>query len=284
MKLLSSLAALGLFVPSLASAHLHLGPGQFGLQGELLYLKAGNTTEFAIESSLLGDTLEGRVNDPDYEPGFRIEGLYALDCQNVLHGRFTYLNTGNMRESASGIFATPDTFTGTIDDTLKIRYYSVEALFGRWLFDCCDFDLELQAGINYSDIRLNETSDLIEADVVTTIDFESKFWGVGPEIVVNFEYPLPCFCELAVVFDARGSLLASKQTTLLTDLAGVTNETTVYEVVPATDIRLGLSWNHPWNCLRTNIEIGFEWIHFHHGYVDTDASFSGPYFALGVAY
>ena len=74
MKFFSYIFGFCLFFHGIASAHLHLGPCQFGLQGELLYLKPMTLTLFGVQTNNpTNDTV--LFNTPDYKPGWRVEGL-----------------------------------------------------------------------------------------------------------------------------------------------------------------------------------------------------------------
>lgn len=263
----------------------------FGLKGEFLYLKPTNEISFASLENGAGLTTF-LYNVPDYKPGFRVEGLYAFGCQNVLHGRFTYYNTGKVHRVVTGSFITPIALEGTFDDTLKIKYYSIEALFGRWLFDACDFDLELDAGLVYSSIKYTESTAI---DMPITFPRNQlKFWGVGPEVAINLGYKLPRCYEFGFVFDARASLLVARTSNFKTDInvGSLTSEPS-FQVTPAADIKLGVDWTHNWRCLSVNFGLGYEWIYYHQAITFFDASFasktfntsfSGPYGTLSLIF
>lgn len=281
---------------SAAIASLHPEPGNFGIKGEFLYLQPYlNSLQFAVEN--VSETeVKILLNKPKYKPAYRVEGMYAFDCLYNLHARFTYFNSGNNRRSETSTFQSPAIFTGTVEDKRKFRYYAVEAIVGRWLFDSCDFDLELGVGVLYSNIKLSDhvtafnPTELFAKNVI-----RSTFWGVGPELTLNFQYPLPLsFCgTFSIVADIRGALLQSK-TKAFTQLGTpdssdglivftIGNDPS-HGVVPASNSKLGLSWNYQGSHITTDLELGYEWIYYQRALGVNNISFHGPYVALGVAF
>lgn len=298
----------------LVKANLHPQPGQFGVQGELLYLQpcppaftfAAELVTFTLEEF----TVKSLFNENKHKLGYRGEAVYACDCLNNLHGRFTYFESNHNPRDVDSTFIVPAQFTGHVHDNSQFRYYAVEALFGRWLFDCT-FDLEIQAGILYSNIRFNEYTtvsgptigdaiippgdfigggpeDIADPDVPpNTRVIQSQFWGVGPELALNFQYPLPLrtYGIFAIAADARTALLIKKNKIFFASPDGFTQiSDPVRGVIPSADLRLGLDWARCYRCVRLNLEAGYEWIFYHRAFGASNISFRGPYFVLGVVY
>jgi hypothetical protein len=286
MKIWSLIFSAVLFLPS-CFANLHPQPCGFGLQAEFLYWRPNvegfGFTQFTTPPN---DSFTP-INTPHFRPGFRLEGVYAFSCLNDIHARFTYFNSGSNVREVSGNFG--PTTLATVRDDLRFKYYAVEVLLGRWLYNCSDFDLELQYGINYSNLRLRETFLITTTGVVDTRQF-SRIWGVGPELALSFRYPFPvCFLgQFGIMGDVRGMLLSSKFQRFVISTGSITTIQTadpLWNITPAADLKLGLSWDYPCGCFKPHLEAGYEWMYYQKAFIGfANASFQGPYVALGVTF
>lgn len=295
MKLFSTLITL--FFTTSGVANLHPQAHHFGIQGELLYLQP-NLDAFSFVTEVINEGLGFRnigINT-DYKLGYRVEGVYAIDnCYNV-HTRVTYFNHTYSKEF-TGTLSLFLSINGTAENDFKFGHYAIEGLIGRWLFDSCDFDLELEFGILYSNLRLNSITTFIvdPAFLLFPAENSSNFWGVGPEIAFNFEYPLFWIKgkSLAIAADVRAALLKSTRHEKLITIGGETNlSDPISGIVPAFDSRIGLNWNFCAKRFNGTIEIGYEWIYYQKVFsnilnsneISYDLSFDGPYFALGASF
>lgn len=271
------------------TANIHPDAGHFGFQGEILYLKPSNTSfNFAAEQiSFDPFTVKSLFMTEKYKLGYRVEGVYAFDCLNNIHARFTHYNTGNNIRRVSGSFNNPS-FTGTLTNNERFRFNNIEILYGRWLFDDCDFELELQAGILISEINYEDITNIEGPTTpLSTGTRVSSFWGIGPELGLNFKYPfcaLPCGL-FAFATDGRMSLLSGKAKLSHRSPDGFFNPSEpITSLNPFFDLKLGLNWEYIWNCVNFNLEVGYEWIYSERTFGISNISFGGPYAALGLAF
>lgn len=229
----------------------------------------------------------------DYKPGFRIESLSPLcNCpENRLNLRFTYFNSHDS-SSTSGPFlfdtvGYPGHGAQSPEDTTyqgfaKMRhhplYYAVDATINHpFYIGCCD-QLTFLFGLHYSHIKfkLHSTSEgTFLSDGVkvlhTNLHQESKFWGIGPEIGVDYLYTLPldsCCGTFSFNTTVRGILLATcnhAEIHYITNRTGpvgvnLKNKDSILRVNPALNAQIGLSHSYSFLNFDTFIEIGYEWI------------------------
>ncbi len=329
MKYISKILALCLSTTILFSegkALLRPAPGQFGLQGELLFLKATtDQSDFVMtDVDADGEATGERINNiPGYRPGFRLEGMYALNCLADVRAMFTYFNHGHTTR-ASGLisdiqswpFFESSGLPGTASSKLERKYYAGDLLCGARFFQSCPFNLTLLAGAHYTYMRANENISIntpTSPNIVSKLlEQQSRFWGVGPEVGLDFQFRPACFCGFSLVANARGSLLVSNSKCKYEQLA--TSATPLifnnlqhpqWRTTSAFDARLGVNWEVQWSCFGTSVEVGYEMINYRNaiykhyptptlaGGTSTtihsfnlygDASFHGPYLAIGAIF
>lgn len=319
-KILFSLLLLCAAVP--AQAMTHPEQGQFGFYAEWLYM--GHSIDdpyFAIDSSpgagIIGPRYANRQN---WKSGYRLEGIWAFcDRPNDIRVRWTHFPSFNDNRSVSGprmygtlnhpifgVNAEPGTFS--INDRYNV--WNLDVLFGQKAIYCGPFALDLQGGLQYSRVKWRESVAYLPLE--STFEANSKIWGVGPEMGMDFSYALfNCF-----EFTGRASagILISKREADWSTVTGLidVNNSKYWGVMPTTNLRFGLAYHHPLNCggwgnwfaclgnLDLDIEIGYEVITYYKSvdrirFVDSEgqgASFDelmdltlhGPYLHLGVAF
>lgn len=277
------------FFQNTVTANIHPEAGHFGFQGEFLYLKPRNTSlNFAVEQiSFAPFTVKSLFMKEKYRPGYRLEGVYAIDCLNNIHVRYTHYDTGSNIRKVTGSFNNPP-FTGTLTNNEKFRFNNVEILYGRWLFDECDFELELQAGILMRKINYKDITN-IEGPTTpfSTGTIRSSFWGVGPEFCLNFRYhlfELPCGL-FSFTTDGRMAVLSGTDRLSNRSPDGFFNPSEpVTSLNPVLDLKLGLNWEYLINCKKFNLEVGYEWMYSERTFGISNISFAGPYIALGLIF
>lgn len=264
-------------------AYIHPGPCEWALQAEFLYLYPSvDDTFFVIDGGLDAPTGARINNDFRFHPGFRVGGVYGVDCNQEVQVYYTrFRETRNKSVSGTELWATIgnpiftedfESFIGTATSQLDLLYQQVDALFAQRVWEQCAFNLYFQAGIEYAYLRLNE-KDLYQVvgGATGSARRHSKLWGVGPQFGFEFDYDLCQFAcwmpgKLSVTGTTRASLLASKareseldQTTGAGGLVvfNVQDHST-WRVIPSLHARMGLNYVLCFSCFTTSLEVGYE--------------------------
>lgn len=273
-----------LMLSTAAQGWLQPCPGQYGIQGEYLYLYPCLDDPFyAIDSIPVSTNLSGNGIDNTFgfHSAFRLEGAYATcDCID-LRLRWTYLK-GKEHDQVSGndLFETYTDYTlsvpfdGFADSVNRLTYDTVEALVGRQFSAGCNLSFLAHVGVQYSYIHSTQSIDYFnDTDDFSNQRLSSRMWGVGPELAFSGAYALcnlgNCLCQgnLSIVGRASASLLVSefKSKISIGGLSdGVDSPTLVennknWRVVPNWNIRFGLNYaTRAFCCVNTALEIGYE--------------------------
>lgn len=283
LKKLSVLAVLGLASASSLSAFLHPAGGQWGVQAEFLYLLPTVEDTFYVtegSATILGSTATKRNNDFDFTPGFRVEGAYGLCDNSELVVRYARLRA-TQSDSVSGFIGpVRDRFQasaalGSASSNLDLLYQNVEALYDMGIWNSCKFNLDLQAGLEYAYVRLNEQYRYDFAAGFSTNNLYEKTQGIGPQIGLAFNwdvYDVSCGCmpgKLSFVSRTATSLLVSETEFNQQALVGPTpqpfnvQDDSTWRIVPAFHARFGFNYETCFSCLNASLEIGYEF----HSYV-----------------
>lgn len=291
----------------------------FVLSGELLYLKPTvDQSSYVISSSqnvVAGEFFpNGKRHNihSSYKPGFRLEGIYELcNGESALDFRFAYFKAGHS-DSVTGDFlfdtigfpgdgaqAPEDTsYAGKASIHDHYRYYAFDTTFNRLSLCSCFDNLYLLIGLHYANIehRTHFTSvgtfisDAATRPINNTLKSHSDFWGIGPQLGLDYNYNLTsadcCYGEFTLNASMRGALLCSNSNssfhyntlrTAGTEGVNLKNDN-LWRVTPTFDARLGGSYRLSCFCVDTIIELGYEWIWYHNG-VDSirgiDVAFAG---------
>ena len=229
----------------------------------------------------------------EYDAGFRIETLCPIwpAPKNVLNLRFAYLDANNSSDTTGpflfdtvgypghGAQAPEDTtYNGTAKMRHQYLYYGADATINRPLFDECFDNLTLLFGLHYSYIKfrqkfLSEGTYIVTDEPLHTVSnrfrIKSTFWGIGPEVGIDYNYLLPCFraCgDIGLNANFRGMLLASENNSKLQDITtrtgpvgvNVKNKHAILRINPAFHAQLGLNYAYAGDCCNTFFEIGYE--------------------------
>lgn len=281
------------------------------VQAEFLYFKACNEqTNFILQTEQISPEFSATIvgNNPSLQPAFRLSGTLGLDPLHEIEIRFTRFNPGSSRKRVEGTLVNPigtTSFIGSATSSLNIRYTSLEALYKRGLYRFSDFALAFSGGLLYADLKNNESFSLVPLSSESiTYDHCSHFWGIGPELAIDLDYPLPLVAtgRYSLLANMRGALLTSKSkkktsTTIFELAASVPvefNSEPLWRITPIFNARAGLGWDNRWYKLQTHLEIGYEWIWTRQtasklglsffNTVYSNVSFQGPYAALAIAF
>lgn len=227
----------------------------------------------------------------DFKAGFRVEALCPASCycDNMLSVRFAHFDTHD-RSSTRGDFLfdtigfpgngaqSPEdtTYHGVAALHQRFTYYAADATINRPLFcDYCDH-LTFLFGLHTTYIKFHSrsrTEGTFLSDGVkqshTLFNQESKFWGLGPEVGIDYNYIIPCLgrCgQIAFNLNARASLLAS---CTRADLHYITNRTgpvgvnlknkdPIFRLNPAYNVQIGFNYSYSFCNFDTIFEIGYE--------------------------
>jgi hypothetical protein len=318
------------------------GSDDLELRAELIYFRPTIDQSFFVINSIENRGAENNIypfgrrhnNTPNYEAGYRLEAIYKpCNCFSDFDLRYTSLQA-NHSKSVSGDFLfdtigfpgngaqTPEdtTYDGTAHIKDHFKYYALDLTFNRFTMNCCPENLTFLFGLHYTWIRFkgvfNGDGTFIDDEqiirVENRLEKKSHFWGIGPELGMNYRCPLPlCLCcNLGQIYfnaNGRAALLCSKTKAnffYLTSRTGpdgvnIRNKA-LWRVNPTADLRLGLSYEFCYCGVEAVIEAGYEavWysdcVDFITGYDvafagDSFDSFSnlsmqGAYFAFGLKF
>ncbi len=233
-----------------------------------------------------------------FRTGVRVESLcpvWPSPC-NILNLRFTYFQGSNSNDTSGPyLFDTvgypgngaqyPEdtTYAGTAKMHHHYRYYSADSTLNRPLLDHCFDNLTLLFGLHYTYIKFREKflstgiglipafarSPIVISDLINYYRTESSFWGIGPELGVNYNYLLPCFRaagDFGLNINMRGVLLASSNDASIRAVSprtgpngvNVKNKHAIMRLNPACLAQLGFNYTYSGDCCTTFFEIGYE--------------------------
>jgi hypothetical protein len=274
--------------------------GSFTVGAEWIYFRPSvDSPYFVLDPSLL--TINGTVpigitvlsgeriaNDFNYHSGYRVFGQVDFENCTFFNGRWTSLNT-TATETVKGSNLLPilgpvnfliNLILTLADANSNFNYQSFEGVFGQTFFNRNYLQLTAKAGIEYARTQLdNQYRYVILTGVVLPIVLpagtsilalrdQAEFWGVGPELGLDFSYMLPC--HFSIKGYGTGSLLVSKMESqssanaldgsglpLTLGIYNITSEN-IWRVVPAVDFRIGLNYGFSLCSCCFDIEVGYE--------------------------
>lgn len=291
------LSLLGVLCIGSAHAHLHPGPGKFGVTAEYLYfMPSFDDTYFVVDSSdaalLVGERLN---NDFDYRSGYRIGAAYGFcgSCQRTLEVTYSHLNGSHNRNVAgTDLFATIgpadlvsgfESYEGVASASNSIQYNRVDGLFAQSVFDCCGTNVHFLFGLEWASLHLNENYAYTSATLLGELSQKSRAWGVGPEVGFEVDY---AFFEcnqgcmpgtVSLIVKSTASLLSARSYTsigavtttipggIVTILDDLTDENT-WRVIPALHARIGLGFDTNVCGWGSSFEIGYEYSSYIRGF------------------
>jgi hypothetical protein len=271
-------------------------PDEFGVT--LLYLKPTVDDSHYVLSSFdntFGGVLfpngERHQNTPSFTPGFRLEGLYDI-CRDTscLDLRFTYLNA-HAQASVSGDFLYDTNgfpgfeaqdgpvYSGTAESKNAYNFCSGDITYNR-TFSCFLIEkFTFIVGLHGAYIKYREhttsvgtfVSNNVTLPLLNDLKRSSQFFGVGPQIGLDYQYILPRFLCLSGAWGinarARGALLCGYTksdllyVTLRTGSDGVAvRNGSLCRVIPSANAELGLSYTLNCSCVNAIIELGYDFM------------------------
>ncbi len=231
------------------------------------------------------------IVNPDFDAGVRIETLSPIwPCpDNTINLRFAYFRAYNSSDTTGpylfdtvgypghGAQSPEDTtYSGTAKMCHNYLYYGADATLNRPLFDDCFDNLTLLFGLHYAYVEFKQkftSAGIVPLEVPLAIhnDFRqrSQFWGIGPEIGVDYNYLLPCFraCgDIGLNAHIRGMLLASQVDAKVQDITNrtgpvgvnVKNKHAILRLNPACHAQLGVNYAYCGDCYNAFFEVGYE--------------------------
>lgn len=286
-KKLCLLTLLGVAQIGSLSAYLRPAAGAWGLEAEFLYFMPSFGDTYYVgdihqavfgTATISSSSFTKRNNDFDFIPGFRVGGAYGLcDC-NELIVRYSRLSKDQNDTTTGLLFQVqgrlPSSFfNGTASSDLDLLYQNVDLLYGFGAYNGCKLNLDVQGGLEFAYIRLNENvvvSGLPNGGttpITYTNRAKEKTWGIGPQLGFDLSYDFSGWCglcdnALAFVSRASGSLLVSETTFNQNSTSNVgyyiVSDESTWRMVPAVHARLGLNYATCFSCVNAAFEIGYE--------------------------
>lgn len=269
-------------------------PGNYAFDAEFIYFHPlVEQSSYEVQTPGTGETqirsATGSIyeNDLRWQAGYRLGAIYAFcNGTNDVEFRWTQLNTSSTdsHSLSSGAFLLPTQgfpqndedqggtiflFQGTGSSQISIDYYAIDGLFTQTFCPMGCFDLQLQAGVHYAHFEYKENILYDNpGGASSVVENKDRFWGVGPEFVLNMDYALcNCWCNsfpLYITGNLRTALLVSDSKanfyaqTIGNTVLGANVNKALWRIVPMWDLRLGLDWSTCFSCFTFDLEIGYE--------------------------
>ena len=232
----------------------------------------------------------------EYKPGFRLETLNELcNPATLLNLRFTCYNSHPSSFTRGPfLFDTvgfPGHGAGAPEDTTyngfarmrhQYQYYAADSTINRYLVDCFPDTFTFLFGIHYSYVKVKhkfrgvgtflttEDGQPVARPVNNRLHEKSIFWGIGPEIGVDYSYLFQiCNREgyFALNINARAALLGTcndvdfHYRTERTGPRGVNlKNDKLWRITPMCDAQIGLSYTCSFYDAQAAIEFGYEFV------------------------
>lgn len=265
-------------------------------RASLLYFKPTvNQSSYVISST---NNIFGGEVYPDgtrhlvssnYKPGFRLEAIRDTGNGSALDLRFTYFNSSNsdcfrgdflfdtIGFPGDGAQAPEDvTYAGTARISQHFHYYGADATINRLTLNCCPENMSFLFGLQYSYVKFHQRFTSVGAfnggasPVNNLLIQNSTFWGIGPQIGVNYHHLLQfnwCPGDFTINTRARGALLCSCTEANLhyfsvrTGPVGVNlSNDDLWGVNPTANAQMGISYNFCCFGMTSTIEVGYEFL------------------------
>lgn len=273
--------------------------GDFQFRATLFYLQPNlDQNSFVITSTdnrFGGEVFPNgkrHMISTEYKPGFRLETINDLCNQGtLLNLRFTCFNCHpHSHKKGSFLFDTlgypgdgaqaPEdtTYAGRAFIKQHYQYYGADATINRYIFDWCPDNLSFLFGLHYAYIRVKErfasTGSFINDSTTQTVNNrlknKSRFWGIGPEIGIDYSYLFQiknCTGCFGLNLNLRGILLGSTTDVKMhykterTGSLGVRlKNDSLLRVNPACDAQIGIVYSYT-SCEREAfVEFGWEFV------------------------
>lgn len=311
---------LGIFTANLAAEK------PFELSATFLYLKPNiDDTHFVLTS--FDNTYKGspypkgkrHQNVAPFTPGFCLDASYKICEDSSLNIQSTFFNahsthsvSGDFLYDTNGFpgFGSQDSglYKGTAHSKNTYHFYAGQFTYQQTCFNHCTWI----AGLHSAYIKFKEHGfsfgTFVNNDGLrpykNNLHRNSQFWGIGPMIGLDFQYPLGAW---AIKLKATGSLLCANTKS---DLRYVTLRTGpggsgvfnggLWRITPAANADLSLHYILNCKCTRLKVELGYAFILYSHSVnkitgldvafpgdiIDVYNSFSlhGPYLRVGCEF
>ncbi|NOX57092.1 MAG: hypothetical protein GXP27_22205 [Planctomycetes bacterium] len=208
--------------------------------------------------------------DPTYQPGFRVGGAYALDCEQSITVDYTYYRsdtTDQISATGNGQWIRPDTvhpntLTVASDRLLAVANYDtwfqmIDLNYKRVLSHSDDSVVNYLFGVRYAELDHDFTGTYTNLDVIT-VTTDINFTGIGPRLGLDAERLLTCnIFGYGRVFGAllmgefRSDYLQQQNTIITQATTGFDDD----RVVPQLELEFGLGWQS--KCGRLRLSAGY---------------------------
>lgn len=267
----------------------------FGIE-LLLFKPTIDQASFVIESSenSIGDehfpSGKRHLNKSTYEPGVRLEAIHYFCCDRAISLRGTFFDTAagtsvrgdflydTIGFPGSGAQDPEDNFySGAAHIKDNYQYCAVDFTFNRASVCSCIDNLSYMVGLHFARIhhstRFTSVGEFDDSTPVSNhLSSKSRFWGVGPELGIDYNYALTsedCFFgAIDLDFNVRGALLCTKtkaffhydsRRTAGTVGVNLVNDD-LWRVLPFVDARIEADYYFSFKCWDIMLALGYEWI------------------------
>lgn len=261
-------------------------------------------SSWAFGQTFAPETINVHSVKADYEWGLRVFGIYTRDCF-FAQLSYTWLETRDASNRQSRLF--PAGFPVQIvmnGAVAKIDYdyQNVDLRLGQFLHRTTGCQFNLFGNVRWVEIeeRRQLTGDsIIAARGPAQLSYEAEFSGIGLGVGAGGEYSLCGPLKAAgtinfmAIIGSRDNPTNMAQTTTQSRRVDYHSHTCI---IPATEFRVGLSYETTCRCLTTVWEIGYEVDHYWNVLERTsqdaaanvrdciDLGFAGPYFGGRVLF
>jgi hypothetical protein len=280
---------------------------------EFLYLSPSlDRTTFALSNNLptslflhgpvgtttsqAGDSIK---NEFQYHPGYSVFGSFKFNECTDFTVQWNYLSCVDSANFTGNYFPTQgDPFVATIYNSpfettaliwaiglfegfctarRNFKYQNLELTLGQRVLNFNRFDLQLQGGVNFAQIKIREKFNYTSFPtqgpftlVTLNVNEQSNMLSVGPQIGLDMNYFF--FSGFYLTGAANSSLLVSKLSKKSNSVLFFTpgeffntagfKDAKHWKLVPEVDIQFGLGYERCLFGLLCNVEIGFEALEF----------------------
>lgn len=278
----------------------------FSIGAEWIYFSP--TSESVTYANLVSVSVGGRSDHlqnnrmDQFYSGYRVLGSYTFcDHGCFLAARWTHLDashhssiTAPAGSTINALFNIPlvlPLFTQAEAQT-HFSYSSVDGIMGCSLLPCSCFKLIGTIGIHYVNLHSNNHF-LFNEPVALLQKLEEDFWGVGPEMGLDFGADIGC--HFSLFGSVTGAFLAGKPKEKFVNYTGaplapltlmLQPQEESWKLVPYGDFSLGISYFYDlcdcWSCFtNTSVQltVGYEAMVYWQGLYRLSPSSSANIFA-----
>ncbi len=246
-----------------------------GLFGEFIYwspreldLRYATRVDGTVSSAV--PLARPATADPTYQPGFRVGGSLALDCEQSIVVAYTYYRsdtTDSISATGDGQWIRPDTvhpntLTVASDRLLAVANYDTRFQMAdlgyKHLLWCTDTSaVNYVFGVRYAELDHDFTGNYTNEDVIT-VTTDINFTGIGPRFGLDAErlfgahlFGYGKLFGTLLMGEFRSDYLQQQNTIITQATTGFVDD----RVVPQLELEFGIGWQS--TCGRVRVSAGY---------------------------